>query len=1007
MKVVTHVNRATVAELKHFTDRVEARKVFADLLSKGENSDDEFFVLSCYGIPGSGKSRLLQEYKTILEKERSRKYVYASYDFENSSADPFQVTTRLARQLEKKGLAFPLTLAAELAYNQKSGVPVFQEAEEQTIIDHPIFSILGAFLPQVDQVLSAIQTSKDIYQVLTGYKEKLQRLWNPKARELEKELERLFEINDPGIIRQFMPDYFRMDLQRNAENFEKLKVKSPLVLFLDTYENAAGYEMGDLWLRKDIICQVPGILWVIAGREKLGWKEKDDVFADMKECSLEDFSETDSDVYLTQAGIPASLRPHMIQISNGSPLFLDICVDSYYEQYQPGKMIYPEDIGVDKESLISIFVKRMTKDDQEIAVALALLDKWSEEDAESILPVALGAGFRMGDYEAFLQHSIIRKDKEERYYIHQVVREVLLTYAGEPRFADIVKAIRSKQAEKYSLQQNAPLSEALAAMKDLEDLKKQNIETEELLAEAARKNQEVYARFAEIKGGGWGPERQMFTMKSPSPWPVLNSIQDNPSLGDERSFVRIRRKGSKEHYIHKARLYPFETYEVFVYFDNSCTAKDKGTITGATAQVFCPLEIQPFTIGKISALLSADNTNPLEIWSNAFIYADIPLRIEYLKESAVIVSTQEKSEKGLSSRLFRKGGALIGTQKNDGIISPDQSGYIHFEFRTMPLTEWGPVRKLYTEGKDAEYVAFNSRINGMRWGDERYFTGIRRLDEKEYHREMTLTDNTEYEVRIFYDNNCEPDLNKTGVGIADSVRIMASVPQDQITPDHDQKLFAGLYCMEKGYIWSCVTLHVSDIPLHVEFVDASAVIHNGGRTNGTILSTDLLSSGQYIGVNVMDGRIPAGVPYSGWITFRIRAKSTRFRISRTTSLDGKHFMDGIVEAHPGDRITFRTEFINLGSSILTNVGFHDVLPEGINYVDGTTVLYNGSHRDGLKMKDLIHRNGFNTGEYWPRANAIILYEVQVVEDAAGDYLTKSFCDCNQGEVVSGVTIRVI
>ena len=38
---------------------------------------------------------------------------------------------------------------------------------------------------------------------------------------------------------------------------------------------------------------------------------------------------------------------------------------------------------------------------------------------------------------------------------------------------------------------------------------------------------------------GWGPEREMFTMKNPAKYPSINSIVDNPTIGDERAFLRI------------------------------------------------------------------------------------------------------------------------------------------------------------------------------------------------------------------------------------------------------------------------------------------------------------------------------------------------------------------------------------------------------------------------------------------------------------------------------------
>ena len=42
-----------------------------------------------------------------------------------------------------------------------------------------------------------------------------------------------------------------------------------------------------------------------------------------------------------------------------------------------------------------------------------------------------------------------------------------------------------------------------------------------------------------ISASAWGPERATFTMENPASYPTFNSITDNPTIGDERDFVRV------------------------------------------------------------------------------------------------------------------------------------------------------------------------------------------------------------------------------------------------------------------------------------------------------------------------------------------------------------------------------------------------------------------------------------------------------------------------------------
>ena len=51
---------------------------------------------------------------------------------------------------------------------------------------------------------------------------------------------------------------------------------------------------------------------------------------------------------------------------------------------------------------------------------------------------------------------------------------------------------------------------------------------------------------------GYGPERTDFTMKDPAGYITFNSIIDNPGVGNERNFVRVKEYNSEK---------PFENQE--------------------------------------------------------------------------------------------------------------------------------------------------------------------------------------------------------------------------------------------------------------------------------------------------------------------------------------------------------------------------------------------------------------------------------------------------------------
>ena len=76
----------------------------------------------------------------------------------------------------------------------------------------------------------------------------------------------------------------------------------------------------------------------------------------------------------------------------------------------------------------------------------------------------------------------------------------------------------------------------------------------------------------------WGPERTTFTMEKPASYPTFNSITNNPTIGDERDFVRVGEIDAKVTDLkNEVEVVPGRQYLVYVYFHNnaSSTYNDK------------------------------------------------------------------------------------------------------------------------------------------------------------------------------------------------------------------------------------------------------------------------------------------------------------------------------------------------------------------------------------------------------------------------------------------------
>ena len=59
----------------------------------------------------------------------------------------------------------------------------------------------------------------------------------------------------------------------------------------------------------------------------------------------------------------------------------------------------------------------------------------------------------------------------------------------------------------------------------------------------------------------YGPERQTFTAENPADHVTFNSITNNPTVGDERNFVRVRQAGVGN-FADSVDIVPGREYEV-------------------------------------------------------------------------------------------------------------------------------------------------------------------------------------------------------------------------------------------------------------------------------------------------------------------------------------------------------------------------------------------------------------------------------------------------------------
>ena len=275
-----------------FTNRDQAKRQFEEALDKPQLTT-EYRLSAWNGVGGQGKTALLEEFERILKrrtgqaKERSGQPVgYALIDFEN--ANNHEIATALLAlrgQLNKSaGLRFPIFDFACLRY-----LAMTQPEVNLKDLQARFFSTGSEYLDSLLQALNALGEFGGAlhlmpgFSLITKYGTKLlgkagyayTKWWNRRGIRAFADID---ELSQDALLRR-LPSYFGADLT------DALATEHPprLVIMLDTYEalwRSRGLKEGpgalriDEWVRL-LVQDAPGIMFVIAGRDKLRWHEID------------------------------------------------------------------------------------------------------------------------------------------------------------------------------------------------------------------------------------------------------------------------------------------------------------------------------------------------------------------------------------------------------------------------------------------------------------------------------------------------------------------------------------------------------------------------------------------------------------------------------------------------------------------------------------------------------------------------------------------------------------
>lgn len=106
-----------------------------------------------------------------------------------------------------------------------------------------------------------------------------------------------------------------------------------------------------------------------------------------------------------------------------------------------------------------------------------------------------------------------------------------------------------------------------------------------------------------------------------------------------------------------------------------------------------------------------------------------------------------------------------------------------------------------------------------------------------------------------------------------------------------------------------------------------------------------------------------------------------FTIEQKVRLAGTKEWKTNVNAEVGDKVEFQVEYKNIGKNQRhTDVMIKDVIADNLQYVPGSTILYNANHPNGaVYNEDTLTTTGVNIGNYQTNGNAFVRFTAIVVD----------------------------
>ncbi len=359
------------------------------------------------------------------------------------------------------------------------------------------------------------------------------------------------------------------------------------------------------------------------------------------------------------------------------------------------------------------------------------------------------------------------------------------------------------------------------------------------------------------------------------------------------------------------------------------------------------------------------------------------------------------------------------TDFSDGVkVNNDTTMKIHEERSLLDLEySNGDGRPLYTK-KDIDAGALDSlvdvgkvKFNSIKdetaeWYDEQYFVGVRvddgnhGKDNKWSHDSIIAKDGETYIIRAFVHNNTISDKNtwqEDGRGVAHNTKVAFNIPQISDTQINIHGIISATNAVPEEIRDNIVFNSENGEKFHLEYIYGSALEENnaiepwydaeGNRHTGRTISDDIVkakSGGTSIGFENPNGELPGCYYFADLVSIKVRVVYDgidNFTLHHTVRHlgTGNSWADHLEDVEIGEEIEYQIEYRNTGTYDQMNVMIVTLLPDCLEYIPGTTKLWNSNVDGATDRGDTIGTTGVNIGDYSPGANAYVRFRARVID----------------------------